>query len=55
MSVAAAGIAKKYLREQFGTETYGYLAQVGHTPHQVDGAAGDLALPGTQHLLQSVA
>lgn len=29
MRVAAAGIAKKYLREQFGTEIRGYLAQIG--------------------------
>ena len=30
MRVAAAGIAKKYLREQFGTEIRGYLSQIGH-------------------------
>ena len=30
MRVAAAGIAKKYLRERFGTEIVGYLAQIGH-------------------------
>ncbi len=29
MRVAAAGIAKKYLREKFGTEVRGYLAQLG--------------------------
>ena len=29
MRVAAAGIAKKYLREKFGTEIRGYLAQIG--------------------------
>lgn len=29
MRVAAAGIAKKYLNEQFGTKIYGYLAQIG--------------------------
>ena len=29
MRVAAAGIAKKYLREQFGTEIRGHLVQIG--------------------------
>ena len=29
MRVAAAGIAKKYLRERFGTRIRGYLAQLG--------------------------
>ena len=29
MRVAAAGIAKKYLKKQFGTEIRGYLAQIG--------------------------
>lgn len=29
MRVAAAGIAKKYLRERYGTEIHGYLAQIG--------------------------
>ena len=28
--VAAAGIAKKFLRENCGTEIYGYLSQIGH-------------------------
>lgn len=30
MRVAAAGIAKKYLNEQYGTQIHGYLAQIGH-------------------------
>ena len=37
MRVAAAGIAKKYLRETHGTEITGYLAQVGDiVPHVTD-------------------
>lgn len=39
MRVAAAGIAKKYLREKFGTAIYGYLAAIGHiVPGQIDPA-----------------
>jgi chorismate synthase len=34
MRVAAAGIAKKYLRENFGVEIRGYLAQLGPIKHE---------------------
>ena len=37
MRVAAAGIARKYLREQLGIEVHGYVAQLGpHVPSRFD-------------------
>lgn len=41
MRVAAGGIAKKYLAEQFGIKVYGYLSQLG--PIRLDESAMDIA------------